>query len=99
MKSTIDTFGIERIIMKSTIDTFGTKRWYNDSGQFHREDGPAVEYKDGCKYWALNNLLHRPDGPAMEDAYGNKEWYIEGKQILCKDNEEFLRIVKMKYLL
>mgnify|MGYP003349139515 CR=1 FL=1 len=29
--------------MKKEIDSNGTIRYYNDQGQLHREDGPAVE--------------------------------------------------------
>ncbi len=31
----------------------GTRFWYlND--EFHREDGPAIEYPDGSRRWYLN---------------------------------------------
>ena len=30
--------------------------WINDNGQQHREDGPALEYSNGNKYWHLNNV-------------------------------------------
>ena len=36
---------------QSIINQFGTKIWYNEQGQLHREDGPAVEYADGSKRW------------------------------------------------
>ena len=76
------------------IDEYGTKIWFlNDF--YHREDGPAVEYLDGDKYWYNYGNLHRKDGPAVEFADGRKEWYYHGKYIYCKDNEEFLRIVKL----
>lgn len=39
-----------------TIDVDGAVRWRLD-GLKHREDGPAVEYPDGTKYWYLNGLL------------------------------------------
>ena len=61
------------------IDRFGTKYWKNDKGQLHREDGPAVEYADGSKWWYLNGKLHREDGPAYEGANGDKEWYLNNK--------------------
>jgi hypothetical protein len=57
----------------------GNKVWRNSSGQFHREDGPAIERTDGSKEWWMNNHLHRTDGPARESASGTKEWWIEGK--------------------
>ena len=36
-------------------------------------------YKDGTKYWFLNDKLHREDGPAMEYADGTKYWHINGE--------------------
>jgi hypothetical protein len=81
------------------ISNFGTKRWYNDRWEFHREDGPAIEFNDGSKSWFINGKLHRLDGPAIERISGDNCWYIDGERIHCKDNEEFLRIVKMKALL
>ena len=35
------------------IGPTGTKHWYF-KGQYHREDGPAIEWPDGSKYWCLN---------------------------------------------
>ena len=62
------------------IDSEGNKRWYNDVGQYHRLDGPAVELADGDKVWYLNGKLHREDGPAIEDANGTNEWWLNDKQ-------------------
>lgn len=31
----------------------GTKLWYLN-GELHRENGPAIEYRDGAKQWYLN---------------------------------------------
>ena len=56
----------------------GDKLWHLN-GQFHREDGPAVELANGTKYWFLNGHLHREDGPAVEYASGTKEWFINGQ--------------------
>jgi hypothetical protein len=130
--------------MNPIIDKFGTKFWYNDNGQLHRDDGPAVEYANGSRLWYINGKVHRKDGPAQENSEvnrwyingklhredgpaiiffnGNKfwcingekhrldgpaikmsdnteYWYINGEQIDCSDNEEFLRIVSMKEFL
>ena len=54
--------------------------WRNPQGNLHREDGPAIEYKDGSKAWALNGLWHRADGPAVEMADGSKQWWVDGKR-------------------
>ena len=44
----------------------------------HREDGPAIEFANGNKYWYQNDKLHRLDGPAIECAEGDKAWYQNG---------------------
>ena len=59
--------------------------WYNLDGDLHREDGPAIEYASGNKYWFLNNKLHRTDGPAIEWADGTKYWYLNGKELTEKE--------------
>ena len=76
----------------------GSKIWYLN-GLRHREGGPAIEYYYGNKYWYLNGELHREDGPAIEWANGTKFWYYQDKKIDCKDNQEFLRIVKLMVFL
>jgi len=60
-------------------DEFGNKRWYLN-GQYHREDGPAVEYSNGDKEWFLNDQYHREDGPAIELTDGTKCWYIHDQR-------------------
>jgi len=62
------------------IDEEGTF-WYKEGTKIlHREDGPAVEYADGSKYWWLNGERHREDGPAIEWADGSKYWWLNGKR-------------------
>ena len=56
----------------------GTKYWFLN-GEYHREDGPAIEFATGTKEWYLNGNLHREDGPAVECADGDKFWYLNGK--------------------
>ena len=65
------------------INSNGTKRYYSDKAMkvSHREDGPAIEYANGTKFWCLNNKCHREDGPAVEYADGDKFWCINGKQL------------------
>ena len=64
-----------------TIDEYGDKVWRLKNGQYHREDGPAIEYADGTKFWFLNGKRHRKDGPAIEYASGYKAWYINGEEL------------------
>ena len=45
----------------------------------HREDGPAIEYKNGDKAWYKFGVLHRLDGPAIDNINGYKAWFVDGK--------------------
>jgi hypothetical protein len=51
----------------------------NKQNEFHRLDGPAVEYTDGTKLWYVNGQFHRKDGPAIEFADGSVGWFLNGK--------------------
>ena len=44
--------------MKSilSINEYSVSQWKLPNGQLHREDGPAIEYLDGNKYWFLNGV-------------------------------------------
>ncbi len=61
-------------------DDRGTKYWCKgDKDNYHRINGPAVEYSDGGKRYFVDGEYHRIDGPAFEDANGHKEWVVNGK--------------------
>ncbi len=64
-----------------TVTAWGYVEWRNAGGQIHRDgDLPAVEAKDGSKYWHQNGKLHRDGGlPAIEFPDGTKEWYQNGR--------------------
>jgi hypothetical protein len=62
-----------------TVDGFGNKIWKNYKGQYHREDGPAIQLPSGTKSWYIKGKHHRADGPAIERADGYKAWYINDK--------------------
>jgi hypothetical protein len=62
------------------VGTHGTKYWLLH-GKYHREDGPAVETKDGYRAWYLNDKLHREDGPAIEYPDGHKHWSLHGEKV------------------
>jgi hypothetical protein len=66
---------------KVTVDEYGSTRWYNENGEYHREDGPAVEYSDGYKFWFINDKVHREDGPAVEYVDGSKSWYLNDEKL------------------
>lgn len=67
------------------IDDDGAVNYYNEEGELHREDGPAVDYDEEdpgvFKMWCINGKNHREDGPAITDYDGERqEWYINGKR-------------------
>ena len=80
---------------KLEISKTGTKRWYNENGSYHREDGPAVEYLDGQKFWYIHGRLHRMDGPAVELVNESKQWWYHDQYINCHSQEEFERIISL----
>lgn len=56
----------------------GNTYWFKN-GDLHREDGPAVVWKNGTKEWYANGKLHRENGPAIEWTAGSMEWFFIGK--------------------
>jgi hypothetical protein len=66
--------------LNGELDKNGDRLWINSEGEWHREDGPAIEWKDGGKFWYINDKLHREDGPAEEYANGTKYWVINGER-------------------
>ena len=54
--------------------------YYKDD-VYHREDGPAVVFSTGTKFWFWNGKYHRLDGPAMEGESGYQAWYVDDQKI------------------
>ena len=74
----------------------GTEFWYNQNGQLHRLDGPAIEQSNGTKYWLQNGKRHRLDGPAIEWSDGIKIWFIENKKYTEREFNAHLRTHKAR---
>jgi hypothetical protein len=74
-----------------TSDTTGTVAYYLN-GELHREDGPAIEMKDGRKAYYLNGLRHRIDGPAIEYLDVYKKWWLNDVELT---EEEHTRLVNL----
>lgn len=51
--------------------------WYKN-GQYHRENGPAIELPNGGSSWYHEGKLHRVDGPAII-FHDYEAWYKEGQ--------------------
>ena len=82
--------------MKKVINKFGTIYYYNENNEYHREDGPAVEYVSGYKEWWKNGKRHREGGPAIEWSNGEKRYFYNS--ILyseIKTDEEWIRFIKL----
>ena len=84
--------------MKSerVVSLDGTVRYYNEQGQLHNENGPAIESPGVTLQWYNNGNRHRLNGPAIEHASGLKYWYYNNKHIKCYSQEEFERLIKLK---
>lgn len=63
-----------------------TATWENYNGEYHRLDGPSIEWKDGCPgWWYRLGKKHRTDGPAITYETGKKEWWVDGKKVATKE--------------
>lgn len=69
----------EALKYRVEVDHNGTRKYYNDAGQLHRVDGPAVVWRDGSLEWYHNGLRHRDVGPAAEYPDGTRLWYLNGR--------------------
>ena len=72
---------------KVTVTETATK-WYNESSELHRENGPAIEWANGDKFYFVNGKLHRENGPAVKYVIGSigfengdKFYYINGEEL------------------
>ncbi len=82
----------------------GTRYWFNSKNEYHRENGPAIEFSDGEKEWRKNGLLHRLDGPAILLRTGHKGWYKNGKRhredgpaLECSDGRKLWYLEDIRY--
>lgn len=60
------------------VEMSNCTRYYKKGTKIlHREDGPAIDYRNGKALWYINGFLHRLEGPAKElNSY--KCWYVNG---------------------
>ena len=70
----------------------------NEKWMLHNEDGPAVIWRDGDKFWWINGQLHRLDGPAIEFSSGEKHWYLNGIRYSEERYQEELIKIKLERL-
>jgi hypothetical protein len=86
-----------RIIVYYKVQSSGLLKWieFTDASyyrafcrgkgigwQYHREDGPAVEWtEDRYREWWINGQLHREDGPAVEWSGVGRAWYLNNVRL------------------
>lgn len=75
-------------------------KFYLLNGEFHNENGPAIEYSAGSKFWYDKGKKHRLDGPAVVWSSGDEEYWIFDERIKNKKAFEVLsNILKLKELI
>ena len=85
--------------MVTKQEFWGGIEYINENGNLHREDGPAVEWKNGNKSWYINGLLHKEDGPAIDWYDGVfKRYYLNDIMYSKEDWENELLKLRLKRL-
>jgi hypothetical protein len=83
--------------------------WYDDDGQPHRDDGPAIKFLNKIhEEWLQHGEYHRVGGPAVNGIYNGIPggfWWVRGKRMQtwkeyqkatdCSDEE--IIVFKLKY--
>jgi hypothetical protein len=82
-----------------TVDEYGNICYRNESGQYHREDGPAYESTHGFKAWIVNGMYHREDGPALIWSDGIVRYYLNNKLITEQEFNNHLLIKRLQRIL
>jgi hypothetical protein len=89
-----------------TFYRFGNKditltiRWIGTSNGYYSENVSFTEIHPefDINWYDEDGKYHNESGPAITTE-SESQWWIHGSRIDCKDNEEFLRIIKIKELL
>lgn len=73
------------------------KEWRVD-GRLHRDDGPAVEWRDGTNEWWQNGKPHREDGAAVEYQDGRKDYWLHGTKVNEEEVEKLISLSRLRDL-
>jgi hypothetical protein len=82
-----------------TVHKNGIQEYHNENGEYHREDGPAIERPNGHKVWYINGKCHREDGPARIFSNGDEWYYLNDKRYSKEDYEVEVAKLKLKRIL
>jgi hypothetical protein len=69
------------------------KTYYDANFKIHRDNGPAILWKNGRRSYYKHGYLHREDGPAIENSNGKSRYYLENKRLM---KSEFDRRIRRK---
>jgi hypothetical protein len=64
--------------MENKIEILKDIFYFKDQ-MLHREDGPAIEFINGCQFWFINGKLHRDNGPAIVDGDELTQYWLNGE--------------------
>ena len=85
------------------INFYGTIYYCKkDTKISHNPYGPAIIWKDGSKFYYIEDRLHRLDGPAVTFVGGNHEYWINGERFGKEEFEyhpERLKLLNKKHLI
>ena len=73
-----------------------------NTGLYHNPYGPAIIYKDGTKYYCIENKYHRLDGPSIIYSSGREAYYINDEYLTKEQfdiHPERLKYLGKEYLL
>ena len=73
------------------IDEYGSKIYRNQKGELHRDEGPAVIWRNGQQAWYRNGKYHREDGPAIIWADGTQFWFLNDIEYTKEEWEDAIR--------
>lgn len=89
-----------------SIDQAGSEIWHrvDQPDIIHREDGPAIIWDDGSKFWYYDGVNHNENGPSAIYRTGKVYWHYHGMHLefdeWCvttgKTSEDKL-VLKIKY--
>jgi len=80
---------------KMYINEYGDKEYRDLKNQLHRVNGPAIEWKNGTKFWFKEGGYHRIDGPAIEWSNGYKYWCILNEFLEEKEFNSWISRIKI----
>ena len=77
----------------TTITTINGTTEYRVDNIYHRDDGPAIEFASGDRFWFQSGKLHREDGPAVTYFNRPARWFLDGVEYSEEEFNKKMNIV------